>query len=665
MAGITSKITSIDPDDNAIDLVDRLEEPKGTQSVSMTEPSGFGWIRIVTVLALIIWFGIAAILSFSVLKLGQNMQTYSALDWLGIVGLFLGPALMIGVAAYALKQLANLSGQAVQLARVAEKMTTPDQAVIGKSEVMAAAISKHVDSVNEKLNAALGRLASLEGVLQTHTGTMTKANDEAAQTAGQITDAIERQTSALDTISGTFDTSMGALSQSITDHTEKLAAAARMAEQKIKEARISVEGATAKINSASDIVRANTVQAASTLSGSHEDIKSLGEIIGQRSEELDQVYKKHANDLTAMIEQLRDEQLNLGAVLEDRLVKMRDISLSAQASAESLLGASKAGKDTVEALAESASLADSAVKARFGEMRDMVRYSTEHAQSIGDKAARRVQDSLELTRKEIARIERDMADLQTRLETPTEALELVEEDNREDDTPDNQNAIPKRWTRLSLKPVEDEKVEETPEQKDPEPEDLPPLDLYIEPEDHTDIFAPDDIRQKPEEPEFDPDTIRRAAPLEDTKKEKTKSGFSLRGLFGGSESKDEGGALDIVPPPQDNKPEVIKDLYDLGLSPHAIVDDGCIIEALNCRVAKGHDDMSRVVGERLKGPVEHLAKALSIDKALSARAIAFASQYDQTVEALTGNREAIRTRLENEKGRAYLLYDAALNYGRV
>ncbi len=724
----------------APDLPEALVSSSVSAPKTVENTQEFGWVKKFTIAATLLWLFLIAGFLFSVLNIGANWQSYTPLQWIAIVGLVIGPALLIFLASYALKQLAAISKEAHFLAQTANAMSTPDDAVIGKSKVMASAIAAQVDDLNEKLNAAIGRLSSMEDVIKNQTQALDATNAGSRETIDKINASIENQNATLKSMTASLDASMVSLSKNLTMHTDNLAKSVQIAEQKIKEARISVEGATAKINTASDIVRSNTVQASATLSASHEDIKSLGDIIRQRSVELDEVYKKHAGELTAMIEHLRDEQTALGASMEERLVKMRDLSLSAQASAESLSNASKSGKETIEALAAAASLADGAVKTRFDEMRDMVEYSTEHAQSISDMAAKRVQDSLELTRKEIIRIEQEMADLQTRIaHKERKSLELVPSDIP-DETQNLVKKTPKekrKRTRLMLKPIinlepEPEQGKTTPIQVEPIPEikqattkdtppELAPLDLG------DNLIEPDMIRQsveplpphplKPEtltpesipapapvnapvdipDPAITPkdalkipeqvvksavsasdEAVRRAAPIEEPKKSKPKNKgkFGLfGGLFGGQRSRDEPSALDIVntaapkplnpnPPPTDDE-ILIADLAKLGLSANAVVDEGCIIEATNARVSSGHTAMSKCVGLRLKNPVEHLVKTLAVDDDLSDKAIIFASRYDRTIELLAGNREAIRTRLESEKGRAYLLCDAALNYGRV
>jgi len=470
------KITSIET--NIADVLP-IEHTASTDTIN------YAWVKKLTILTTLIWAVLVVGLLIAILKIETNWQTYSALQWTTIIGLILGPALMIFVAGYALKQLAKISGHAYTLTQAVNALYTPDTTVIRKSKIMAEVISAQVDQVNEKLDLAVGRLSSMEEIIQIQTQALDIANQGSRETVDKINASVKSQNATLASMTASLDESMDSLSKNLTMHTDNLAKSVQIAEQKIKEARISVEGATAKINSASDIVRSNTVQASATLSASHEDIKSLGDIIRLRSEELDEVYQKHAGELTAMIEHLRDEQTALGASMEERLVKMRDLSLSAQASAESLTKASAAGKETIEALAAAASLADNAVKTRFSEMRDMVQYSTEHAQSISDMAAKRVQDSLELTRKEIIRIEQEMADLQTRIgDKKHKSLELIPDDRQVNDDVDASKRPrgKKTRTRLKLKPIIDIETElEQTEVIEPEPIPDPEIQPVTQP----------------------------------------------------------------------------------------------------------------------------------------------------------------------------------------
>lgn len=410
-----------------------------------------------------LWLGLFLCLAIFVLKFGSNWPRYSAGQWTALAGLLIMPLLLIGLCTVMLRSIARLADGGEHLARAADALGKPDTRLAERSETLASVIKSQVDDVNEKLHSGLGRLSAIEEVLGTHQKNLAALNLEAESTTAGITSAIEHQKLSMREITSELDTRMSALTDTLAIQTDALNKASKLAEQKINEARLSVEGATSKINNASDIVRSNTVHAASTLADSHAEIKDLGVSIGERSAELDSLFGTHSQSLRDLVELIRVEQQSLGANLEERLEKMRDLSLAAQTSAERLGEASRAGKDTVTALAQSAAIADEAVKSRFAELEKMVKYSAQHTQGINDLAAQRVHDSLELSRKAISRIEADLAGIQARAGTKelnrSPALDLIADPaplsaNLETQSEQEKKPVKRRWSRLRLKPAQ-------------------------------------------------------------------------------------------------------------------------------------------------------------------------------------------------------------------
>jgi methyl-accepting chemotaxis protein len=656
-------------------------------AVSAAAPTAYipapstSWMKWVGIGAVILWLGASFAYMYGFFDLGRKWADLTPIQIAGLVLAVLFPAILLGLLFYALRQLSRFSRQAHLLSRAANALTQPDDSTVAKTAIMSRAIKTEVDSVDARIDQAIARMSTLESVISEQTQGLSAATAASAQTADDIASRLSTQRLALENIASTFDVRMATLSAALTDHSDRLAESTHMAEQKIQEARISVEGAAAKINSASEIVRSNTVEAASTLTQSHEDIENLAEMIRTRSAELDEVYRKHAQDLTSMIEQLRDEQQNLGHSLEERLTKMRDMSLSAKVSAESLTEASEAGRQTVEALAEATRLTDTAVKQRFADMEDMVKFSSEKAESISDKATRRVQDSLAQTRKEIARIETDMAALQMRLSQPQPGPAL--------DLEDPKQPKPKRRGLLRFKPLAEDFPPVVPPRFEPARLEIEPPELHPAPNATTDILEEtkshletleltDDQVTRAIVPEALPetvadispdkaDTLRRAAPEEASRsqrRKKDKSGWHWRDMLGGLERPDETSAIDALTAPTPREvpdSRMIASLAALGLTPAAIVDDGCIIEAANTRKAKDAAAMSHSVARRLGDPVRHLHRAMEENPALKADAETYVAEYQARMSVIDSNREAIRASLESDGGRAFLLCDAALN----
>jgi len=671
-------------------------------SASQDYAPSTAWMKWAGIAAVIIWLGASFAYTYGFFDLGRKWTDLTPIQIAGVVLAVLLPAVLLGLLFYALRQLSKISAHSQTLARAAFALSSPDDSVIAKTAIMSKAVKTEIDSVDARIDQALARMNNLESVIKDQTTGLSHATAGAAQTADEITSRLTTQRIALEAVAGTFDSRMAMLSSTLDEQSSKLEASTQLAENKIQEARISIDGAAEKINAASDVVKGNTIEAASTLTQSHEEIENLAEMIRARSAELDEVYRKHAQDLTTMIGELRDEQQDMSISLEERLAKMRDMSLSAKVSAESLTEASQAGKLTVQALAEATRLTDTAVKQRFAEMENMVKFSGEKAESIGDLATRRVQDSLSQTRKEIARIENDMIALQAKLNTPqpAESLELeIPEQPR-----------PARRARIKLKPLEEDFPPVEPSRPSsrepetltlrptPEPEAVfepapiaptsPPdialddaLSLEVEPLDLTMDIAP--LDPDAEIKAFDPEAIleakaeplRPAAPPMDTdiigfgkKKPKEKSVWRWRDILSGLERPDDVTRQDdgfmpsgAEPPRQISDQRMFASLTALGLSPAAVIDDGCIIEAANTRKAKGAMAMSQAVAKRMGEPVRHLHRAMEENPALKTDGRAYVAQFQARINAIETDREAIRTKLESDAGRAFLLCDAALN----
>lgn len=636
-----------------------------TQSpfTTLSSPST-AWMKWVGIAVVVLWLASSFSFLYGSFDFGRKWTDLSPIQITGIIMAIILPAILLGILFYTFRQLSSLSLQSHNLARAATKLTQPDDSVIAKTRLMSQAIKTELNGVDARIDQALARMSTLESILKEQTQNLESASGMTSQTADDIASRLSTQRIALESIAGTFDSRVAKLTTSLEEHATKLDGSTQLAEQKIQEARISVESAAERINAASEVVRGNSIDAASTLTHSHEEIENLANMIRERSNELDEVYRKHAQDLTGMISQLRDEQQNMSLSLEERVTKMQDMSLAAKVSAESLTNASESGRKTVEALAEATRLTDTAVKQRFEEMENMVRFSSEKAENITSQAAQRVQDSLAQSRKEIARIEDDMLALQNRLATPqpSEKLNLNEPSHTKR----------KHKGRLKLRAVEEPENSEL---------DIPSLrksitmpaikrNEEIELDFDTassvhDLQLPNPLEglEVPVNPETPKDVIQS---IEDQgQKKKERSGWRWRDMLGGLDRPDTSSAIDTPAsvPKQRNISDqrIIASLTALGLSPAAVMDDGCIIEAANTRRSKGPIAMSQTVSHRMGDLVRHLHSAMEENAALKSDARAYVAQFNARMTAIEDNREAIRTRFESDAGRAYLLCDAALN----
>lgn len=732
MSDISAKITSIEPDM----IQTRYAVKSAAPAYRVSAPkSGSGLAWIVGWIAVILWIGAITTAYYLTYKSGMQSPDPSLLNQLSFVALALIPAAFIFILCFLISTFGKLAAQTQHLVNAADHISRPDVGAQSRVTALASAVRSQIISVDSELSAAMDRLAGMENVLAGHVKALTASRVAASEQTKTMDERLSEQRTALKSLTGSFDERMASLSNMLTEHNERLSSSTHIAEQKIQEARVSVEGAAAKINASSEIVRSNALSASETLSDSQIKIAKLGEDIRLQAERLGELNSTHADDMKTLLTQLREEQRDMEANIEDRLSRLRDMSLSAKVSTESLNNASEAGRQTVEALAKSAQLADNAVKQRFADMEEMVTYSNSRAESISDRAAKRVRDSLALTRMEIGRIEDDMHALEARMarrtsgepeellvesrpatswrknllrfrpltgQSPIEDIEDIEaeEPNQSvsehyDDSPliqptpaaplappspfepepdikDSIAAIRRSpnsqdmTLRYSLKNASVEMLDLKAEDKItedaleiPHPNNFQshtPPDLSLDIEDHPVLSIPDanaDVLSP---------VISQPAPQALRRKSKVKSGWSWRGFLGSIDDDNKVGtpAVSTATSFEQIKIDVIAHLTTIGLSPNIVVDEGCVIEAVNTRRFKGAGEMRSVVSLRLPGEIGYLKKALSTDEALRSMVEDFAQRYYQLLMTGADDRESLRETLQTVEGRAFILCDTAL-----
>ena len=660
------------------------------------------------------WLIGSIIASNSLFSLGQ-IGSFSAAKLGGLAFFILFPLMLLSLVWVALRHLGKITVDARRLRQAADELMQVDETAVRRATEMSGVIKGEIDTLNSGIDTALTRAATLQGVMDEQTIKLGETSLAVEDKTQKITERLTTEREALWSISNAFEQQMKALTETLNTQNEQLALSTKTAEQKIEEARVSVETTASKINQTSDLVRTNTMDAANTLSENQTDILKLSEQLKARASELDQIYQKHSHDLNAMIAQLRNEQESLSETLEERLSKMRDVSLSAQVSAERLTEASEAGRRTVTSLSEAAKLSESTIKQRFTEMEEMVQFSNDRAESINEKAARRVQDSLSQTRKEISRIESDMLGLQEKLSetskikpsepqtAPKQVQETQEPDNADYDL--IQETPPKKSRGfLNIHPIVDDeggKDDDTNATDAKTSSSALVAGLRPAPSTDTEIMVEPvvDLPELPSSPvENDLDLkvengLMRPAlaadketnGLEDRIERRLPEGEPAGGwwknLFGSSKS---GGAQTPITPilasaavrTQDTRPkdipvstpdddlthqDFLAILAENGLTPSAIIDDGTILSAIDARIDKGTKHMSNTVNNRIGQPIQHFSKLINSNEDLKSHAVNFAVKFHHGLTPVADNAMGMRQRLESDDGRLFLMCDAALN----
>lgn len=153
---------------------------------------------------------------FAYLQLNGSAAGWSPLAAFGfetVLFAFVVPVLVLLIG-YALSRMATMLNAAESIAAAAQQMTTPDVTAARNADTVGAVVQGHMEALNEGLDGALSRLASVESMIRDHVAAIELAGDAIEQKA---TGAVER---VADERSRLMD-----LTESLNAHADSFAAA--------------------------------------------------------------------------------------------------------------------------------------------------------------------------------------------------------------------------------------------------------------------------------------------------------------------------------------------------------------------------------------------------------------------------------------------------------
>lgn len=153
---------------------------------------------------------------FAHLQLNGSAEGWNPLAAFGfetVMFAFVVPVLVLLIG-YALSRMATMLNAAESIAAAAQQMTTPDVTAARNADTVGAVVQGHIEALNEGLDGALARLASVESMIRDHVAAIELAGDAIEQKA---TGAVER---VADERSRLMD-----LTESLNAHADSFAAA--------------------------------------------------------------------------------------------------------------------------------------------------------------------------------------------------------------------------------------------------------------------------------------------------------------------------------------------------------------------------------------------------------------------------------------------------------
>lgn len=650
-------------------------QPIHAPSITLDDIEGAsGWITATLVMFGLVWLLGAAIAGYLYFAAGGA----SPLALTGFILSLLLPAALLACLWVALKRLNVMKNQSAALIRAAQALAEPDKDALRATRSLAQGVRAEMDSVDARLAQTTQSLQAIQLDLTRESQGLEKANLALSTRADDVGRSLTLQRQALESVAGTFDSRMETLKANISDQSEKLNFTLKEAGEVVQVAASGMEDITTKVASAS-------TSAQSALSGGTEKMTQMDQRLGELLAGLEAMSEKFETR-SAQVDTMLTAQ---SSALEQQSKALQNATLGALNDIDSLSDTYDAGAQKLGDLTEQTRNLRAAVEGQFEDMGATLDQTREKTQMVVSEAASQAEDSLDLTRRQLSKLEVQMQALQARLATSTDRLSELELGTP--DHPEKSGA-----GRLNLMPLETDfppvEPPRAPEPRKTRADSLPdkPLNLGADMQ----IENPDDALTA-----FEPDAVRRIAPetkgFGRSKAKDKERNWRWRDMLGGLEPPDAEAPEDIpIPTPQTVAPalaaaplaapsipyteldppqsaplaqisgwdgsETVAWLCRNDLAPSAIVDEGTIIEASKAHVASGQSGLSGTVERRLSQAIAHFRDCLRADPEAAANIPNFVARYDAELTRNPKNSAELRALFGAADGRAYLICAAGL-----
>jgi hypothetical protein len=179
---------------------------------------------------------------------------------LGVFALLaLAPALLVWVAAYALRQGQKLALESRRAQRLADEMVSPALVAAGRAGDVVAHVREEIIRAGEAAHDARETLAALRSALAAETEQLVNAAAASARTAESLTRSLSQERVEMTALASVLDAQSTAVVDAITSQAKMVAEASDLAETQLREAEASLAARAADLAAAagetSDIAR--------------------------------------------------------------------------------------------------------------------------------------------------------------------------------------------------------------------------------------------------------------------------------------------------------------------------------------------------------------------------------------------------------------------------
>lgn len=247
--------------------------------------------------------------------------------------LALAPAVLVWVAAYAVRQGQKLAAEARRAQALADEMVTPALMAAGRAGDVVQAVREEIIRAGEAAQDARETLLALRSALAAETEQLVAAASGSARTAENLTRALSDERSQMDALSKGLDAQSTAVIDAITRQARMVAEASDLAETQLREAEASLAARAADLAAAagetSDVARV----AADDLTRQIARLETAGAGVAEQVGAAETGLSQQRAALVALAHGLRADQESFAAEAETHTAKLSEFLSEARLSA--------------------------------------------------------------------------------------------------------------------------------------------------------------------------------------------------------------------------------------------------------------------------------------------------------------------------------------------
>lgn len=387
---------------------------------------------------------------------------FAAFDGVSLLSAFIIPALVLFIG-YGMSRMLTMLNAAESIAAAAQRFVTPDTAALQNVETVGSVVQTHVSALNQGLEGALTRLASVEAMIRQHVEAIEIAGDaieaKATGAVGRVADERSRLmelTESLNAHADSFAAAIAEKANATIDSLQSAETSSQVAERDFDERLVRLEGAAERAFNSFESLR-------EALSDVDQSMRASAQSIDASAQETRKSSERANATANAAAESAARNAANVGASAQraaDEAKKAADFAIeTAREEAErGVDGAIKATQEESERVQDAAAkaleditkttsdaitaAADGAAKATkaAAEVSDAARKTGEAAEkasadvaAAGERARKSSEDALKVTETEATRIEernQALAEARAALEKENARLETLIEEQR-------------------------------------------------------------------------------------------------------------------------------------------------------------------------------------------------------------------------------------------